>query len=64
MKRTLLWSGILVFAALCFAQKNELDMVLGNTRSFSSNTTFSTHFLAHSPVTTRLQALILTVNLM
>ncbi len=41
MKRTLLWSGILVFAASCSAQKNELDMVLGNTRSFSSSTTIA-----------------------
>ena len=42
MKRILVWSGIVLFAASCPAQKNELDMVLGNTRSFSSNTTFST----------------------
>ena len=41
MKKILVWSGILVFAASCSAQKNEVDMVLGNTRSFSSNTTFS-----------------------
>jgi len=42
MKRILVWSGIVLFAASCSAQKNEVDMVLGNTRSFSSNTTFST----------------------
>jgi len=41
MKRTLLWSGILLFAVSCFAQKNEVDMVLGNTWSLRSNTTFS-----------------------
>ncbi len=41
MKRILVWSGIVLFAASCSAQKNEVDMVLGNTRSFRSNTTFS-----------------------
>jgi len=41
MKRTLLWFGILVFAVSCFAQKNEVNMVLGNTWSLRSDTTLS-----------------------
>lgn len=41
MGRILVWSGILLFAASCFAQKNEFDMVLGNSWSFNSNTTFA-----------------------
>ncbi len=39
MGRVLVWSGILLLATSCFAQKNELDMVLGNSWSFNSNTT-------------------------
>src|SRR6185312_3701995 len=41
MKRTLLWFAMLVFAVSCFAQKNEVNMVVGNTWSLRSNTTFS-----------------------
>lgn len=41
MKRTLLWFGILVFAVSCFAQKNEVNLVVGNTWSLRSDTTFS-----------------------
>lgn len=41
MKKILVWSGIFLFAASCSAQKNEVDMVLGNTWSFNSNTTLS-----------------------
>ncbi len=48
MKRTLLWSGILVFAASCYAQKNEVNMVLGNTWSLPSNTTLSTPTLSRT----------------
>jgi hypothetical protein len=39
MKRTLLWSGILLFAASCWAQKNELNVVLCNTWSYNSSAT-------------------------
>lgn len=39
MNRMLVWSGILLFAASCFAQKNEVDVVLGNTWSYNSNAT-------------------------
>jgi hypothetical protein len=39
MKTVILWSAILFFFAVsCLAQKNEVDMVLGNTWSFNSNT--------------------------
>jgi hypothetical protein len=48
MKRTLFLSGILVFTASCFAQKNEVNMVLGNTWSLHSNTTFSTSALSRT----------------
>jgi hypothetical protein len=39
MKKVLVWSGILLFAVSCFAQKNELDLVLGNSWSSNSNAT-------------------------
>jgi len=39
MKGMLVWSGILLFAVSCFAQKNEVDIVLGNTWSYNSNAT-------------------------
>jgi hypothetical protein len=38
MKKLILWSAIFYFAVSCSAQKNEVDMVLGNTWSFNSNT--------------------------
>lgn len=41
MKRILVWSGILLFAASCLAQKNEVNIVLGNTWSSNSNATIS-----------------------
>lgn len=31
MKRKLVLSGILLFAVSCFAQKNEVDVLFGNT---------------------------------
>ncbi|MGE5322131.1 MAG: hypothetical protein ACM3SW_04690 [Actinomycetota bacterium] len=37
MKRKLVVSGILLFAVSCFAQKNEVDVLFGNTWSFNSN---------------------------
>ncbi len=41
MKSLILWSAIFFFAVSCSAQKNEFDMVLGNTWSLNSNTTVS-----------------------
>ena len=38
MNRFLLWSAIFFFAVACSAQKNEVDVVLGNTWSMNSNT--------------------------
>lgn len=35
MKRKLVLSGILLFAVSCFAQKNEVDVLFGNTWSFT-----------------------------
>jgi hypothetical protein len=42
MKAILCCLASLLFAVSCWAQKNELDMVLGNTWSLNSNTTLST----------------------
>jgi hypothetical protein len=41
MKVTLCCFVTLLFAVSCWAQKNEVDMVLGNTWSFNSNTSLS-----------------------
>lgn len=41
MKNLILWSAIFFFAVSCLAQKNEFDMVLGNTWSFNSNTSIA-----------------------
>jgi hypothetical protein len=41
MKATFCWMVTLLFAVSCWAQKNEVDVVLGNTWSFNSNTAFS-----------------------
>lgn len=41
MQRLVLWTAIFLFAVSCSAQKNEADVVLGNTWSFNSKTTAS-----------------------
>jgi hypothetical protein len=41
MKSLILWSAMFFLAVSCLAQKNEVDMVLGNTWSFSSNTSIA-----------------------
>jgi hypothetical protein len=50
LKRILVWSALLLLAASCFAQKNEVDMVLGNIWSSSANNTISVPGFS-SPVT-------------
>ena len=48
MKRMLVF-GILLFASLCFGQKNEVDVVLGN--SWSSNSSATINGIVSTPLT-------------
>jgi hypothetical protein len=49
MKQMLVWSGMFLFAASCFPQKNEVNVVSGNTWSYNSNATVTG--LAPTPFT-------------
>jgi hypothetical protein len=49
MRKLFLWCGLFLFPVLSFGQKNEVDVVLGNTWSLNSNTTIAIPGL--SPVT-------------